>query len=182
MQKHHIHPKGGRRRPGQKGFTLVELLVVVAITAVLAAVLVPRLLLYTHYSRGARVLDELRQFRQVVDAYAAAEGNGAYPKASNDSADPRSVASVLTSRGISWGTPGGLRDPWGSPYLYSMAPHSPGLPDYLYSYAFVSAGPDKVFGDADDIWCTDDQPPIQQDSAGLWFVSGAYPHVKSDGS
>jgi|GEM_PF-1626531 len=166
----------------QKGFTLVELLVVVAVVSILAAVLVPRLLGYAHYSRGARALDELRQFRQVVEAYAAAKGNGAYPKASNDPADPRSVASVLASKGVRWGTPDGVRDPWGNPYLYSAAPHSPGLPEYIYSYAFVSAGPDRVFGDADDFWCTDDQQPIQQDSAGLWFVSGAYPQVKSDGS
>lgn len=165
----------------QKGFTLVELLVVVAIIGILATILLPRLLGYTHYSRAARVLDELRQFRQIVDAYSATNGNGAYPLASNNPADSRSVASVLASKGIKWGTSDGVRDPWGSPYMYSVAPHSPNLPDYIYSYAFVSAGPDRVFGDADDFWCTDDQPPIQQNSAGLWFVSGNYPQVRSDG-
>lgn len=165
----------------QSGFTLVELLVVVAIIAILAAVLVPKLLIATHMAREARAKADLATFRAVMDAYAADEGQGSYAKASNNLTDPKSVASVLTSKGIKWGTADGVKDPWGSPYMYSAAPHSVQTPEYIYSYAFVSAGPDRKFGTADDIWCTDDQPPLQQNSAGLWFVSGTYPQVKSNG-
>jgi general secretion pathway protein G len=84
----------------KKGFTLVELLVVVAIIAVLAAILLPRFLGYTDNAREARAMKDVRNFVTVIDAFAAMGGN--YPEPSLDIDNPRSIASVMQSKGIKW--------------------------------------------------------------------------------
>ncbi|SHF42598.1 general secretion pathway protein G [Caldanaerobius fijiensis DSM 17918] len=163
-----------------EGFTMTELLVVVAIIIILSSVIVPRLMLATTYARYSRTKAEMATFRTIVEAYEADQGNSSYPKASNDLQNSASIASVFAAAGIKWGTSDGIKDPWGHPYLYSAAPRDISTPNVMYSYAFVSAGPDGKFGNADDVWCTDDQPPLQQNDAGLWFVSGVYPQVLSN--
>ncbi|SDF16487.1 general secretion pathway protein G [Thermoanaerobacter thermohydrosulfuricus] len=162
-----------------EGFTLVELLVVVAIIVILTSAIVPRLILATTYARYSRTKAEMATFRTIVESYEADQGNSSYPKASNDLQDSTSIASVFAQAGIKWGTVDGIRDPWGHPYLYSAVPHDTSTPNIMYSYAFVSAGPDGKFGNADDVWCTDNQPPLQQNSTGLWFVTGSCPQVFS---
>jgi prepilin-type N-terminal cleavage/methylation domain-containing protein len=60
------------RRP--RGVTLVELLVVVAIVAVLAAFFVPRYLGYRQQAADSRVIDLLNHIRQGTTAYEAKYG------------------------------------------------------------------------------------------------------------
>ncbi|WP_159432390.1 prepilin-type N-terminal cleavage/methylation domain-containing protein [Caldanaerobius fijiensis] len=104
-----------------KGFILQELLVAVAIIAVLAAILLPRLLGYTDRARQARMRTDLKTMATVVTAYAADEGKGQYPISSNDSTISNSIAAILQSRGIKWtGDANGIKDPWGNPYLYKQ--------------------------------------------------------------
>jgi general secretion pathway protein G len=62
-----------------KGFTLVELLVVVAILAILAAALLPKFLGYTDKAREAQIMADLSTMKSVVEIYAADEGAGNYP-------------------------------------------------------------------------------------------------------
>jgi general secretion pathway protein G len=62
-----------------KGFTLVELLVVVAILAILAAALLPKFLGYTDNAREAQTMADLSTMKSVVEIYAADEGAGKYP-------------------------------------------------------------------------------------------------------
>jgi type II secretion system protein G len=128
-------------RKKQKGFTLVELLVVVAIIAVLAAILLPRFLGYTDKAREAQTMKDIRSMCTVVEAFTATDGN--YPEASLDTDNPRSIASVMQSKGIKWtGDDNGVVDPWKNPYYYDLTK------DY---YCIASPGKDGVLNTADDI-------------------------------
>lgn len=166
--------------PGGKGMTLIETTVAISIVVLLMWILLPKLAAYRVDARSARAQTELASLRLVVEAFASGPGNGRYPKASDDPGDRGSVAAVLRERGVNWGGPDGLRDPWGNPYRYCTAPLSP-VPAYPVSYAFVSAGPDGVFGTGDDVWATDWEPPTAGDPAGRWFASGGHPCVESAG-
>jgi len=105
----------------KRGFTLVELLVVVAIVALLAVVLVPRLASYTERAREARAAEDIHTMRTIVEAYAADEGQGQYPINSNDPSVPNSIAAVMQKHGIKWtGDSNGVVDPWGRPYYYAQ--------------------------------------------------------------
>jgi general secretion pathway protein G len=129
------------RRSRKKGFTLVELLVVVAILAILLVALIPSALGYSDKARDARAIKDVRNFATVVEAFAATDGD--YPEASLDTDNPRSIASVMQSKGIKWtGDETGVVDPWNNPYYYDLTE------DY---YCIASAGKDGTLNTADDI-------------------------------
>lgn len=111
-----------RRKPKKrKGFTLVELLIVVAIVLILAAVLLPRFLNYTERAREARAAADIRTIKSIVEIYASDEGQGRYPVNSNDPSVPNSIAAVMQKHGIKWtGDENGVLDPWGRPYVYQV--------------------------------------------------------------
>jgi type II secretion system protein G len=126
----------------KKGFTLVELLVVVAILAILSVALLPSVLGYSDKARDARAAKDIRNFTTVVEAFAAANGN--YPEASLDINNPDSIASVMQSKGINWtGSDDGVKDPWGNPYYYDLTDN-----DY---YTISSPGKNGILDDNDDI-------------------------------
>jgi general secretion pathway protein G len=137
----------------RKGFTLVELLVVVAIIAILAAALVPRLLGYTDRARQARAMSDLGTMKTVIEIYTADQGNGVYPV-------PDSVGTILQNGGIKWtGGTDGIKDPWGYPYYYDVATDTNGNVHYV----IVSPGKDGKLGTADDVYTTDSvQPTVGQ--------------------
>jgi prepilin-type N-terminal cleavage/methylation domain-containing protein len=54
----------------QKGFTLVEIMIVVAIIALLAAIAVPGFLRARKRSQASRILNDLRMIDSAVDQYA----------------------------------------------------------------------------------------------------------------
>lgn len=55
----------------QKGFTLVELIVVIAIIGILAGVMLPRFFGFTDDARDAAILTEAKSIRSVADVYYA---------------------------------------------------------------------------------------------------------------
>ncbi len=138
----------------RKGFTLVELLVVVAIIAILAAALVPRLLGYTDRARQARAMSDLGTMKTVVEIYTADQGNGVYP----DTAD---IGRILQDGGINWtGDQTGVKDPWGYPYYYNLVKDSNGN---VTGYIVISPGKDGKLNTADDVYTTDSvQPTVGQ--------------------
>jgi general secretion pathway protein G len=130
-----------RKLQKKKGFTLVELLVVVAILAILSVALLPSVLGYSDKARDTRAAKDIRNFNTVVEAFASANGN--YPEASLDADNPRSIASVMQSKGIKWtGDETGVVDPWNNPYYYDLTE------DY---YCIGSSGKDGTLNTSDDI-------------------------------
>ncbi|MGB9849147.1 MAG: type II secretion system protein [Moorellaceae bacterium] len=156
-----------RIRKKGKGFTLVELLVVVAIIAILAAVLMPKLLGYTERARQARALADLGSMKTIVEVYAADQGNGLYP-------DNTNVGTVMQNNGIAWtGDAKGVKDPWGNAYYYDRTIDANNVTHYI----IVSPGLDGKIGTADDVVTTDSlQPSIgAADTTAFPELSGTTP-------
>ncbi|HHW42819.1 MAG TPA: prepilin-type N-terminal cleavage/methylation domain-containing protein [Desulfotomaculum sp.] len=102
---------------GEQGFTLVELMVVVIILGILAAVAVPQFMKRAETARVSSALSSLQSMKSVIDVWAAE--NGKYPKEDNSSDD--GIAKVLQSAGINWtGDDKGIRDPWGNAFGYDI--------------------------------------------------------------
>ena len=67
-----------RRRRNQHGFTLLELIIVVAIIGILATIAMPKLMHTPDKAKEAVLRTDLRTFRDVIDQYYADKGK--YPE------------------------------------------------------------------------------------------------------
>jgi prepilin-type N-terminal cleavage/methylation domain-containing protein len=79
---------------GISGFTLLEIVIAVAILGILAAVAVPSLLSYRKSARQAAVLATADSTRGALGAFAAADPNHLYPTATGD------ISATLATYGI----------------------------------------------------------------------------------
>ena len=138
----------------QKGFTLVEMLLVLVILATLAAVVVPK---FAGRSKQAKVTATKSQISNLEIAIDLFEVDmGYFPKGGNDL---RELIEEPNSNNVQdWQGPylkkGIPRDPWGSEYVYNY----PGKMN-IGSYDISSGGPDMKTGTEDDItnWQTEDK-------------------------
>jgi len=138
----------------QRGFTLVEMLLVLVILATLAAVVVPK---FAGRSKQAKVTAAKSQISNLEIAIDTFEIDmGYYPKAGNDLRD---LVEVPNSSNVQdWQGPylkkGIPPDPWGNDYVYNY----PGKMN-VGSYDISSGGPDMKTGTEDDItnWQTEDR-------------------------
>jgi len=80
-----------RRKPGQKGFTMIELMVVVVVVGILAAIAIP---IYGKYIKNARVSEATGRIGEIVTASKAwaqenqdAAGNPTWPSGSGGIVD-----------------------------------------------------------------------------------------------
>lgn len=80
----------------EKGFTLIELMIVIAILGILAAVAIPNFLNARGKAQDAAALSTLEAMKTAMEMYAA--DNGAYPSA----AKVTDVASLQTTLGDNW--------------------------------------------------------------------------------
>lgn len=131
------------KRIGQQGFTLVELLLVLTILGILAALVVPKMVGRSEQARLTAAKTDIATFGTALDAFEV--DNGYYPKGRAGLADlvtqPRD--------GANWHGPYVKeipKDPWGNDYIYE----SPGR-HHAKSYDLFSAGPDARPGSEDDI-------------------------------
>lgn len=110
-----IYTQTQTARRSRRGFTLVEMLLVLVILATLAAIVLPRLSGRTEQARTTAVQTQLSSFKTALDAFEV--DNGYYPKGRNGLQDlvvqPRDATS------------------WHGPYLDSI-PKDPWQQDYLY--------------------------------------------------
>jgi general secretion pathway protein G len=134
------HGKTTRRRNGEAGFTLVEILVVITIIGLIMAIVGPRVLNYLGESKVKAAKIQIESFGSALDLYYLDMGR--YPNSSDG------LAALVQRPGNAeeWNGPylkGGVvpNDPWGHAYVYrSPAEQAP--------YEIVSYGADGQEGGA----------------------------------
>jgi general secretion pathway protein G len=125
-------------RRGERGYTLVEILVVITIIGLLVALVGPRVLNYLGESKVKTAKIQIQSFESALDLFYL--DSGRYPGSSEG-------LGALVQRGggiTTWNGPylkGGTvpNDPWGKPYVY----RSPGEHG---SYDIISYGADGQEG------------------------------------
>ncbi|MCC6445837.1 MAG: type II secretion system major pseudopilin GspG [Armatimonadetes bacterium] len=131
---------------GRSGFTLIELLVVILILAILAALIVPRVVGRTSDAKRAKAASDIATLSSLLQQYRV--DNDAYPTTEEGlqalwvkPSDAKNWRGPYTSKDIPV-------DPWGNEYVYE----SPGPDDQ--DYLITSYGADGApggEGDAEDI-------------------------------
>ena len=142
-----------RGRPGA-GFTLIEVMVVVAILAILAAVVVPRIMDEPAKARAAKVKQDIRAIESALDLYKL--DNYRYPttdqglEALVDKPDTGPEPDNYKDGGYLRELP---RDPWGNRYQYL----NPGEHGEVDVYSLGADGTPGGEGNNADIgnWSTD---------------------------
>jgi general secretion pathway protein G len=142
-----------------RGFSLIELVIVIAVIAILAALLAPTILGQAERARLSRARSDVAELGKVVarirtdtgsssancltDIYGAplvtGSGNSACGGAKN--------CAVITPGYVCWGGPYTVsvtNDPWNNAYVGSEDTTT-------YAVTITSAGPDGTFGGTDDI-------------------------------
>lgn len=112
-----MRTKRTRRGPGQGGFTLVELLVVLVILGLIAAIATPQVIKYLGRANSDAARIQVERLAGILDLYRLELGD--YP-----SEDSGLEALVERPPGVErWNGPyikkaDSLKDPWGKPYIY----------------------------------------------------------------
>jgi general secretion pathway protein G len=130
-----------RATRGVSAFTLVEMLLVVTIIGILAALVIPKIAGRGEQARATAAYTDIHGgIKSALDQFEV--DNGFYPKSLQDLVAPPSNAK-------NWHGPYLDKvpvDPWGTPYIY----YYPGK-HTANSYDLLSAGPDQKEGTEDDI-------------------------------
>lgn len=136
--------KDKNRLQKRKGFTLIEVLLVVIIIGILAAIVVPRLVGRSEEARINTANAQLAAFKSALSQFEMHCGR--FPTTEEG------LAALLTA-------PADVSAKWKGPYLDSKSiPKDPWDHDYIYSYdptskqvSLISPGPDGQENTDDDI-------------------------------
>ena len=132
-----------RRR--RRAFTLVELMLVVVIIGVLAAMVVPRLAGRTEQAKVARATSDLASIGLALDLYELDAGR--YPDTLNELVAREAPSHLSEEARARWNGPylkkGLPKDPWGRPYDYKKDSQ------HHQDYDLSSLGPDGQPGHDD---------------------------------
>ncbi|HXU99252.1 MAG TPA: type II secretion system major pseudopilin GspG [Caulobacteraceae bacterium] len=135
-----------RKVRSDDGFTLLELLVVLAIMGLLAAIIAPQVLKYLGTSRTQTAKVQIQNIGAALELYRLDIGH--YPN--QDEGLAATVAAPPNAAG--WNGPylvkrAALIDPWGQPYLY----RSPGKHGEVDIYSLGSDKAEGGTGEAADV-------------------------------
>jgi general secretion pathway protein G len=111
-----ILQRNSYRHRDEGGFTLVELLVVLGIIALLAAMVAPQVIRYLGSARSETAGVQLKNIESALELYYL--DTGQYPE--KLSALIEAPAGAADWRGPYLKRSGGVLDPWGKPYVYAM--------------------------------------------------------------
>ena len=102
----------------QRGFTLIEIMVVVVILAVLGALVVPKILENVDKARVTRAQSDIRAIQTALDLYRL--DNFKYPTTEQGLAAlvKQPVDPTITNYRSGGYLPGLPKDPWNNPYQY----------------------------------------------------------------
>jgi len=148
-----INPAEARRtlrgraaaRDGQRGFTLIEIMVVIAILGILAALIVPKIMSRPDEARRVAAKQDIGSIMQAMNLYRL--DNGRYP---TQDQGLHALVEKPTTDPLpgNWKDGGYLErlpvDPWGNPYQYL----NPGAHGEIDIFSFGADG--KAGGEAND--------------------------------
>jgi general secretion pathway protein G len=133
-----------RRR--EAGFTLLELLVVLAILGLLAAIIAPQVLKYLGTSRTQTARVQIQNIVAALELYKLDVGH--YPT----QAEGLPALVTAPQSEVGWNGPylrreSALKDPWGEPYIYK----NPGQHGEIDVYTLGSDKAEGGTGEAQDV-------------------------------
>lgn len=130
-------PPRAHARSSRNGFTLIEVMVVVVIIAILAALIVPKIMGRPDEARAIAAKQDIATILQALKLYRL--DNGRYPSSE------QGLAALVTRPTVApqppnWKAGGYLerlpKDPWGHPYLYL----NPGLRGEIDVFSYGADG------------------------------------------
>lgn len=137
MQKRFLHQKIQMMltmkitKKNQKAFTLIELLIVISIISILAALITPNLRNRKHEAKRLKAVIQIQLFMQALEKYHLSEGT--FPSTGEGLKKLNDGHKKYLSQDIP-------KDPWNNEYIYLM----PGLDNNNYS--IISYGQDSTSG------------------------------------